>query len=402
MIPFMALLRNDIRLFLRDWKACVLVLASPLVFISFFIYALSPYLEKSSFVEPFPLALVDKENTTQTRLLINQLEEIRIFSDVRKMDEEEAIEALIDKEVGGVIIIPEDFTYSVSVGENKPVTVIGNGSMPLQAYIVKNTAQGAANLVSAAQSAINTIWYYGKKAGLPRDELDAMYNEAAMGYVMQAIGRTSVFDEAETGTGYDVTPAEYFTAALIVVFMMFAGMPGMKMLVVEKSGGITTRLSAAPVRICKIVLSKLAVSLMLLVIQFGLIILLTSKFFNNYWGAPLKDVLMLFGALILAVSAWSVLTASISPTPASADIIGNLGILLMAVLGGSIYPLTSMPEGIRRISMLTINRWAMDGFMILFSGGSTAGITQNVLVLAAMSFVMFTAAASFMKLAGRR
>jgi len=141
---------------------------------------------------------------------------------------------------------------------------------------------------------------------------------------------------------------------------------------------------------------------MLLVIQFGIIIFMTSKIFNNYWGAPVKDVLILFGGIILAVSAWSVFTASVSPTPASADIIGNLGILLMAVLGGSIYPLTSMPEGIRRISVLTINRWAMDGFMVLFSGSSVTDTSTHALALSAAALALFAASALIMRFAGRR
>jgi len=402
MTSFIALLKNDIRLFLRDWKACILLLITPVFFISFFTYALSPYLEESSFIEPFPIALVDKENTTQTRMLINQVEEISIFSEVLRMDEEEALQSLADKEVGGVIIIPEDFTNSVSMGENKPVTVISNGAMPLQAYIVKNTVQSAANLVTAAQGAINTIWHYDTEAGLSYDEKDARFNEAVMDYILAALARTSIFESEEAAEDYSVTPAEYFTAALIVVFMMFAGMPGMKMLVTERTGGITSRLAAAPVRMWKVVLSKLLVSIMLLVVQFGVIILLTSKIFNNYWGAPVKDVLILFGGIILAVSAWSVFTAAVSPTPASADIIGNLGILLMAVLGGSIYPLTSMPEGIRRISVFTINRWAMDGFMVLFSGSNVTDTGTHALVLAVMGLVLFAASALILRLAGRR
>jgi len=402
MVSFAALLKNDIRLILRDWKACVLLLAAPLLFISFFTYALSQYLEKSSFIEPFPIALVDKENTTQTRMLIHQIEDIGIFSHVIVMDEEDALRYLADKEVGGVIIIPEDFTNSVAIGENRPVTVVGNGAMPLQAYIVKNTAQSAANLVTAAQGAINTIWHYDNKAGLSDSELDARFNEAVMDYMLTALARTAVFESVEAENGSSVTPAEYFTAALIVVFMMFAGMPGMKMLVSERAGGITARLAATPVRMWKVVLSKLLVSIMLLVIQFGIIILMTSRLFNNYWGAPVRDVLILFGAIILAVSAWSVFTASISPTPASADIIGNLGILLMAVLGGSIYPLTSMPESIRRISVLTINRWAMEGFMVLFSGSSVTDTGTHAMVLALMALILFAVSAFMIRFARRR
>ena len=397
MTSFAALLKNDIRIFLRDWKACVLLLAAPLLFISFFTYALTPYLNKSSFIEPFPIALIDMENTTQTRMLVKQLEEIGIFSEIQRLDEDSAMQKLSDRKVGAVVIIPRDLTGSIASGENRPVSVVGSSSMPLQAYVVKNVIQSAANLVSAAQSAIITIYHYDKIAGLSDTELESRYNNAISDYFLEALARNEVFTSTEFEPQYSLTPVEYFTAALIVVFMMFAGMPGMKMLVMERSEGITRRLSASPVRMWKVVLSKLLVSAMLLVLQFGIIIALTAMIFNNYWGAPVKNVLLLFGGLIIALSAWSVFVAAVSTSPASADIIGNLGILLMAVVGGSIYPLTSMPDFIRGISKLTINRWAMDGFMVLFSGNDAASTGVYALVLAVMGFMLFTVSAFIMK-----
>lgn len=397
MTSFSALLKNDIRLFLRDWKACVLLLAAPLLFISFFTYALTPYLNKSSFIEPFPIAIVDMENTTQTRMLAMQLEEIGIFSEIQRQEEDEAMQKLSDKKVGAVVIIPRDFTGSIAAGVNNPVSVVGSSSMPLQAYVVKNVIQSAANLVSAAQSAIITIYHYDKIAGLSATELESRYNNAIADYFLEALARNEVFTGTDADSQYGLTPVEYFTAALLVVFMMFAGMPGMKMLVTERSEGITRRLSASTVRMWKVVLSKLIVSAMLLVLQFGIIIALTAVLFNNYWGAPVKNILLLLGGLILALSAWSVFVAAVSSSPASADIIGNLGILLMAVVGGSIYPLTSMPDFVRAISRLTINRWAMDGFMVLFSGNDAASTGIYALVLAVMGFVLFTVSASIMK-----
>ncbi len=397
MTSFLTLLKNDIRLFLKDWKACILLLVAPLIFISFFTYALSPYLDKSSFIEPFPVALVDMENTTQTRMLENQLREISIFSEIRRLDEETAMKQLSDQSVGGIIIIPPDFTNSVALGENRPVTVVGSSAMPLQSYIVKNIIQSAANLVSAAQSAIITIYKYDYEAGLSGAELDARYNNAIMEYFMEALARNKVFTTVDRQSGYDLTPVEYFAAALIVVFMMFAGMPGMKMLVTERSVGITRRLSAAPVGMWKVVLSKLVVSVLLLILQFGLIIAITSKLFNSYWGAPIQHILMLFGGIILAVSAWSLFVAAVSSSTASADIIGNLGILLMAVVGGSIYPLPSMPSFIRNLSRLTINRWAMDGFMVLFSGNNAMNTGLQAMVLAAMGCVLLAVSVLIMK-----
>ena len=401
MTSFAALLKNDIRLFLRDWKACVLLLAAPLIFISLFTYALAPYLNKSSFIEPFPVAVVDLEDTAQTRIIVNQLEETGIFSEILRLDEARAMRDLSDKNVGAVIIIPENFTGSVAAGENRPVTVVGSSAMPLKAYIVKNLVQSAANLVSAAQSAIITIYHFDKLAGLEGAELETRYNDAIANFSMEALARHNIFMAEEETSSYSLTPAEYFTAALIVIFMMFAGMPGTKMLVTERSEGISARLRASTVGMWKIMLSKLVVSAILLVLQAGVVIALTSFAFHNYWGAPVKNVLILFGSLILAVCAWSVFVAAVSPTPASADIIGNLGILLMAVAGGSIYPLASMPGFVRNLSRLTINRWAMDGFLTLFSGNDAAGTGFCSLILVGIGAALFAVSAVIMGTARR-
>jgi ABC-2 type transport system permease protein len=401
MTAFFTLLNNDIKLFLKDWKACIILLVTPFIFISFFAYALTPYLDKSSFIEPFSIALVDKENTTQTRMLVKQIEDVKLFSRIVRVDEESALKLLSERKVDSVIIIPPDFTESVSAGENKPVTVIGSKAAPLQSYVVKTLMQSAANLVSAAQSAITTIYHYNVEAGIRGKNLESQYNDSTMKLSIEALSRNEVFSEIDTTQNFNLTPAEYFTAALIVVFMMFAGMPGMKMLVAERSTGVTRRLEASPIRMWQVALSKLMVSIMLSAVQFGVIIAFTSVVFKNYWGAPITSVLLLFGGLVFAVSAWSIFVSSISTSPASADIIANLGILLMAVIGGSIYPLSSMPDFVRSISKLTINRWAMDGFMVLFSGNDAASVTLYATALAVIGLVLFILSTVFMKLAGR-
>ena len=77
----------------------------------------------------------------------------------------------------------------------------------------------------------------------------------------------------------------------------------------------------------------------------------------------------------------------ISPTPAAADLAGSLGTLLMAAIGGSIYPLTSLPDGIKSLSYLTINRWAVDGFLQVFSGQISPSYYHDIGILMLMGAV---------------
>lgn len=394
----LTLLKNDIKLFFRDWKAVLLLLLLPFFFISLFVYALSPYLNKTAFIEPFDIALVDKEDTAQTRIIVNQLKEIDIFKEIVKTDEAGAEKLIQENKVAAAIIIPPGFSGSIMVGENKPVTVIGNRGKPLQAFVTRTYAQVGANLVSAGQSAINTVYEYNSKAGLKGEELEKQFQDSTMKVFIEMLARNNIFTEVDAVPVYDLTPAEYFSSGLIVTFLMFAGMPGMKMLVTERSQGITSRLAATPVRAWHIILSKFIVSVVLSILQFVIIIVLTSKVFKSYWGAPVKNILLLFAGIIFAVSAWSVFVSAISKTPAAADMIGNLGILLMAVVGGSIYPLSSMPEFVRVLSNYTVTKWAMEGFMILFSGNDLLGVTQQAFSLAAIGSSLLAASLVVMKL----
>lgn len=398
----LTLLKNDIKLFFRDWKAVVLLLAMPFLFICLFAYALSPYLNKTSFIEPFDVALVDQENTTQTRILANQLEEVGIFKEVKKVSEDEAKKLILANEVAAAIIIPPAFSESVVVGENKPVTVIGNKAMPLQAFVVKNLVQSAANLVSAGQSAINSVYYFNQKAGVKGPELERQFNESTMKFFLEALARNEIFSELEASPIYALTPVEYFTAGLMVIFLMFAGMPGMKMLVNERNLGITRRLSTTTVKAWQMVLSKFLVSAMLALLQFATVIILTTAVFKSYWGAPVKNILLLFAGIVFAISSWTVFVSVVAKTPAAADVIGNLGILLMAVVGGSIYPLSSMPDFVRSLSTLTINKWAMEGFMILFSGNDALKVTNQVLALLVIGAALLTISAVVLGLNGKK
>ncbi len=392
MIRIFVLLLNDIKLFFTDWKAVVLLIILPVFAIGFFSYALAPYINSSNFIEPFDIAIVDMEDTAQSRMIIGQLEQISVFRRIIKEDYDGAVDLIKNDKVGSALVIPEEFTLSVSEGRNKPVTVIGNKKKPIQSYIVKNLMLSAANLISAGQSAIAAIYHFNREAGAKGSELNAQYADSTSKIMLQTLARNEVFTQADAGGSYDLTPAEYYTAGLIAIFLMLAGMPGMKMLVTERTMGMTLRLKASPVRMWQVILSKFLVSMILSLVQFGAIIIMTSAVFKNYWGAPPYRILMLFGGILFAVSAWSVFVSSISRTPATADAVGYLGILLMAVVGGSIYPLPLMPGFIRSISVVTINRWAMEGFMQLFSGESAIGAVPGFFPLVVIGVILLACA----------
>jgi len=389
MVGFIAILKNDLKLFIKDWKALALLIIMPFFFIYIFYYGLSPVINKNNLIKPFNIALVDYEDSMQTKLVAGQLDELNIFESVLRIDENRAMQMLSNNEIAAVIIIPSDFSESLMEGKNdKPIVIIGNKSMPLETYTVKNIAFSAIDLLYSSQNAVNTVYYYSKMAGSTEEELDQKYSNLVVKYFINLLSRNDIFYESKAGSNLNVTPFEYFTAGIVAMFLMLSGMPGAKMLVTEKSLKLTDRLRATPVRMWQILLSKFIIITLFSLIQFAAVLIFGSLFFGNYLEVSFLNFAPAFIVLVFGSSAWAMFVAAISPSSSTADIIGNLSILIMAIIGGNIYPLTAMPDYIKVLSKFTINKWAMDCLIGIFSGYAAVDVYYPILIMLLLEFAI--------------
>lgn len=407
------IIKNDMKLFFSDWKAVVIFLGLPFAFVSLFIFSLSPLLEGNKFIDSFDIAIVDKENSLESRMLINQfLSQAATEEDyggeggnvVRfvKTDESNAMEMLKEDKVAGVIIIPEGFVYSMSIGENKPFQVIVNSSNPLVANFIKNYMQSYADLISASQNGIMTAYVFYSRAASEDEFYDEKYTEVITKFSLKALSRNEAFKTKEVSYIPSVTKYEYFTAALLVVFIMFGGIMGIKFTAGEKQLGISTRLNISPITGAEFITARFITVFILSLFQFLSVIIPGWIVFKIYLRLNPVYMLAMFILTVFAVSAWAVFIAVIFPTPVAADLAGSLGTLLMAAVGGSIYPLTSLPDAVKFLSYFTINRWAVHGFMEIFSGNLTHMFFIDIAVIAIMGIVYILLSLPFFKLIQKR
>jgi ABC-2 type transport system permease protein len=402
-------IKNDMKLFFSDWKAVVLFFGLPFAFVSLFILSLSPLLEGNKFIDSFNIAIVDKENTLESRMLINQFlsqegiddissEDTENLINFTKTNEDAALELLEKGEAEGIIIIPEGFVYSMSVGENKPFKVITDPRKPLIANFIKNYMQSYADLISASQNGIMTAYVYYAKAASSDEFYEKKYSETITKFSLKALSRNEAFVSKKVSYIPEVTKYEYFTAALLVVFIMFGGIMGIKFTAGEKQLGISTRLNISPLKDIEFIIARFVTVFILSLLQFLSVVIPGALIFNIYLRGSFLYMLIMFIMTVFAVSACAVFIATVSPTPVAADLAGSLGTLLMAAVGGSIYPLTALPDSVKYLSYLTINRWAVHGFLEIFSGGLTSAFYIDVCVLAVMGLVYLGLSVPFLKL----
>mgnify|MGYP000870720420 CR=1 FL=1 len=385
----------------------------PAEFVSIFILSLSPLLNRNKFVEAFSIALVDKDNTVESRVLINQFingqnseddfceEDSASFINFVKTDETSAMDMLRNRDIAGVIIIPKEFVYSMSVGENQPLKVVTDPRQPLFAKFIKNYMESYANIISAAQNGIMTAYMFYDEFASGDEFYEKKYTDVVTKFSLKALSKSDLFVNKEVSYIPEVTKYEYFTAALLVVFIMFSGIMGIKFTAGEKLHGISSRLNVSPLKELEFVLARFVTVFILSMLQFIALIIPAGLIFKIYLNASPIYMLIMFILTVFTVSACAIFVAVVSPTPATADLIGSLGTLLMAAIGGSIYPLTSLPDSVKDLSYLTINRWSVNGFLEIFSGQISSSYYFSVAALALMGIIYIGTSIFLLRLRNR-
>jgi ABC-2 type transport system permease protein len=226
-------------------------------------------------------------------------------------------------------------------------------------------------------------------------------NQANDAFISEILARKDVFVES-THEKPEIGPLEFYAASLIAVFIMFSSIPCVKLIAEERKLGILSRIQAAPAHGWQNIGSKLILSVLISMAQFSVIAVFMSFAAKSLYQIPIAPILEVLMSTVVSAAAFSLLIASIAMTPAAADLVSNLSILLMAVAGGSIYPLSALPEICRKISVGTINRWSAEGFMAVLSGGDASLVSGSCLNLLLLAGCYLILALLFFRLGRRR
>ncbi len=148
-----------------------------------------------------------------------------------------------------------------------------------------------------------------------------------------------------------------------IMFLLFSVSGASTSLFEEKQAGLFHRLLASPVKRSHILWSKYLFNVLMGLSQLCVLFLAGQVLFGIEATAhlPLLLVVALFASI--ACTAFGMLLASISSSPAAASGLATFLILTMSAIGGAWFPTSLMPEFIQHLSKLTIVYWSMEGFL---------------------------------------
>lgn len=182
------------------------------------------------------------------------------------------------------------------------------------------------------------------------------------------------------------------------MYILFVGMLGTTSIIEEREQKTLMRLMGTTTNNRTIISGKLLGLFLLGLIDVFVLILFTCVAFKVNWGDSILGLILLSCAMVFAASGFAMFLASLFKTSKAVHAANPVLIMLMAFLGGSMYPLYAMPETMQNFSKITLNNWALRGYMDLMLGNGISSIGTSLIVLTVMGAVFLIAGISRLKL----
>jgi ABC-2 type transport system permease protein len=193
---------------------------------------------------------------------------------------------------------------------------------------------------------------------------------------------------------------EYYTAAMMVMFLMYSGMMAGVDLLKEKTYKTLYRIKAMPVPGSAILLAKVGSTLVITAIQVVVVLAVSRIFYDVTFGGQWLQVALLCLLISLFSIALSLLLSLLMSSSKSLQTAFHCIIVFMTFVSGGF--VAGVGGVITDIAKYTPAYWAKDGMLELVLQGSYAGIGTHYLWLAVMALIVTAVLAVIYKKEGFR
>lgn len=156
-----------------------------------------------------------------------------------------------------------------------------------------------------------------------------------------------------------------------MMFLMFSLSASAASLFDEKKAGLFLRLLSGPVTRAQVLWSKYVFCILLGLVQLTALFCAGRVLFGIDVLSNLGNLLFACLSAAMACTAFGMLLASVSRTPAAANGLATFLILTMSAMGGAWFPLSFMPEFMQTLGKFTITYWSMEGFTAALWAGAS-------------------------------
>ncbi|MDD3168253.1 MAG: ABC transporter permease [Eubacteriales bacterium] len=413
-MKIVSMIKKDLLALLSDKKALIIILLMPIVLMVILGFALKGIFADSWEFGKVNIAIVKQydaasdlkrfeelsdagDEVDPENIFFHEFLESKEVSDLisyRIETEERARELLNSREISAIVVLPEKYLYNMKVNLLTPfrneinINIQINPDATMNGEIVKAVMQAYSDSMSSVIIGKNVLIEAAMANSPGNGGLKGM--EAVMTGIMDALKAVRVeIDDVTLEGRKPISSSDYYAAAMLTMFILFAAGHGGRMLLEEKENFTWQRMTVAGTSRFGILAGKFFVIFLIACIQIAIMTVFSSFVLKVEWG----DFLSVAGIGIAAAFAAAGVGVIIAVTAFRAgnyklaNVFESGIIQIMALLGGSFVPIDILPDVFQRLSILSLNGIALKAYQKTMMGYGMEDVWGYILALAGIGAV---------------
>ncbi len=363
--------------FKRKWKNPVVLigfLLIPLVFT--FLFGLIFSSSEETTLPAIKVLSMDNDGSLLSRFYLSALTqgELKDMINLESASSEEKAPSLLNKgKASALIIIPSGFGKKIWEGSPAELTLIKNPSEQFLPQIAEEICDTTALVFSALfqifSDEIESIRKLSEQPDISDQvisELSVMVKNRMEGiekYVLPpliSIKQVTRNEDQETEES-SFSVHSYILPAISIMFLLFICNVVFEDLLREKEKGTLLRMSVSPLRMNEFIWSKILTSAAIGILCSLFLVGLGSVLFSIDWGR-LDMLFPIIFCLNILISGFIAFLYTFIRTERQAGALMSSVIIITALLGGSMVPISNFPAFVQKLARFTVNYWGLEAF----------------------------------------
>lgn len=337
---------NNVQQIKRKSYMLPLILLFPALLIGGVVVLIMTFFDVSE-TSPIQLAVVNEDQSEETEMIVEVLEESSEFGpfmQVEVMEREEAEISIAEDEISSYVLLPSDFTQNLYAGYAVTMSVIGNPDQQTESNVVHELINSVMRHIESSQANILLVDEYAQKVNMDEDTRSELIMDEFMRTFLSIAGKDKIMSE-DTVKNYSTTsPVHYFVISSFFILLTAWLLVIYHFLYREEANRMKERMRLYGVTALQQVLARMAVTLFITVIVgavafYGIVSfvefdLYTEDVVRIAFICMLYSVIYLLGLAIIEL---------MIQAPRIRLLIHSLFTLLLIVLSGALIPTIYFP-----------------------------------------------------------
>ncbi|MBN1372972.1 MAG: ABC transporter permease [Anaerolineaceae bacterium] len=389
---------KDLSQILRDWKAAVFLLVSPIIFTLFFGFVFSGGGGESD--PRLPVGLVDRDQTSLSAALLDLLDDSTVIR-VEAGDDLAALERKLAKEdLAALVVIPAG--YGAAMQDGAPLTLdvtadpASNAGMSVQNEL-QGTAQRLSNASRAAQLSVEVLEEqqpFASSAAREQafaqalEDAIATWQKPPVTLSMRSSALPAAEGEAQLTNSY-----AHSSPGMMAQFAIAGLIGAAEVIVRERKTRALQRLLTTSISRASILAGHYLSMFIMIFAQFALLIAFGQVFLGLNYAHDWLATLMMALSMAAAAAGMGLLIGVMAKTEEQVIMFTLIPMFILSGLGGAWVPLEVMPETVQKVAHVSPVAWMMDGFQNILVRGldwRAALLPAGALMAFALGFTLLS------------